>query len=612
MITRRILALLLALALLFSMTACVQLDENGNPISSSGSDAQSPQTEEAKFDSYLTDIFAEAVGDNLLDSRFLVQNPATFGVNKEEIPKTFGVFDFEEMDKSKETWEKDYAELTDFDRDQLSADQQLIYDMILLEMELQKKTLGMEYYNEINSSLLGYQSNIPSVLAEFRFYTVQDAYDYTEMVMTAPKYFEDMVEYQRRRSEQGLFMSDVRLDETLEACRSFIAQPEDNMLLATFTDRIAKLPDITEAQKAELEQKNKEAIQQGLIPAYQLLIDELEALRGTGKNEGGICNLPNGKSYYESMVWDATGSDRSVQDIAVLLDQMLWNINRDIIKIMIRDETVFDRMQEGVIPDSTPEEMIDYLREATANRFPALEHLEYQIKYVHPSMEENSSPAFFFLPPVDAAGENPIYINPKYADGQNGSLFPTMAHEGYPGHMYQSNYFAQQKPHAIRKLLDYNGYSEGWATYVEYLSYEMADAEDEAVLEMMRLNDLMGLVVGSRIDIGVNYQHWDKEDCVSFVENTGLIPEAADFYYDMALQEPANYLSYCVGAMEFFILRQETEEAMGDSFDEMAYHKAILDIGPAPFSFVRQAVEAYVSSVMGESSASDSQSAAAA
>ena len=56
----------------------------------------------------------------------------------------------------------------------------------------------------------------------------------------------------------------------------------------------------------------------------------------------------------------------------------------------------------------------------------------------------------------------------------------------------------------------------------------------------------------------------------------------------------ANYLSYYVGMLEFRQLRQKVEEALGEDFEAMEFHRAVLDVGPAPFSIVEQAVDSYL------------------
>ena len=56
-------------------------------------------------------------------------------------------------------------------------------------------------------------------------------------------------------------------------------------------------------------------------------------------------------------------------------------------------------------------------------------------------------------------------------------LFTTLAHEGYPGHLYQTTYYANTNPDPLRNLLNFSGYVEGWATYAEMCSYYLSSLE---------------------------------------------------------------------------------------------------------------------------------------
>ena len=60
-------------------------------------------------------------------------------------------------------------------------------------------------------------------------------------------------------------------------------------------------------------------------------LDGLNSLKGTGKNEIGLCGFEKGKEYYESLVRTETGSNRSVDDLLKLLDTLhyLQKINLD-------------------------------------------------------------------------------------------------------------------------------------------------------------------------------------------------------------------------------------------------------------------------------------------
>ena len=63
--------------------------------------------------------------------------------------------------------------------------------------------------------------------------------------------------------------------------------------------------------------------------------------------------------------------------------------------------------------------------------------------------------------------------------------------------------------------------------------------------------------------------------------------------YEYIVGEPANYLKYYVGYLEFMELREKAEETYGEAFDEIAFHNALLSIGPAPFDIVEKYLNVY-------------------
>ncbi|MFR5970913.1 MAG: DUF885 family protein [Clostridium sp.] len=53
------------------------------------------------------------------------------------------------------------------------------------------------------------------------------------------------------------------------------------------------------------------------------------------------------------------------------------------------------------------------------------------------------SPAFYLTPPIDEPAANVIYIN-HAAKYRHQNLHATLAHEGYPGHLFQNCYFREK------------------------------------------------------------------------------------------------------------------------------------------------------------------------
>lgn len=172
----------------------------------------------------------------------------------------------------------------------------------------------------------------------------------------------------------------------------------------------------------------------------------------------------------------------------------------------------------------------------------------------------------------------------------NLTLFTTLAHEGYPGHLYQTVYYSATNPDSIRSLLSFGGYTEGWATYSEMLSYYFAPLSDEQATLMQR-NSSVILGLYALADMGIHYDGWTLLDTVSFFRDYGIQDtKTIEEIYNLIIADPGNYLKYYIGYVEFLELKKKAIEKWGDDFSQERFHKAILETGPAPFDILEEYV----------------------
>ena len=101
--------------------------------------------------------------------------------------------------------------------------------------------------------------------------------------------------------------------------------------------------------------------------------------------------------------------------------------------------------------------------------FEALPEHEYRLMEVPEDLKENFSPAAYLPYHIDKTTDNLIISNSSQISNIAGTVF---AHEGYPGHMYQSIYTRTHNKHLYLVMTTPTAYAEGWATYVQNLSYK--------------------------------------------------------------------------------------------------------------------------------------------
>ncbi len=341
---------------------------------------------------------------------------------------------------------------------------------------------------------------------------------------------------------------------------------------------------MTEKEKSDYIQENALAISDYVFPAYERMTEELEQLKGSGKNEKGLVYFPKGKEYYELLARQSTGSRRSVEE---LKDLTRRQINEDLTAMeqVLGLTTKEAKEAAAVITDKKAEQILEQLKEGSKTAFPEPPQTKLEVKYVPEAMEEHLSPAFYMIPAIDNSQQNVIYIN-RARMGNDMTLFTTLAHEGYPGHLYQTIYYESTHPDPIRSLLDFGGYVEGWATYAEMGSYYLMGLSKEQAT-LLQKNASIILALYALADIGIHYDGWSVEDTEAFFKNYGITDkDAVGEIYKLILGSPANYLKYYIGYVEFLELKKMWVDEKGKDFLQKEFHSAVLKIGPAPFEIV--------------------------
>ena len=549
------------------------------------------------FDEFTWRIFEENVTVDTITLHYTLANPDGYGIESPEV--TLGEVDFSEetlQEEQKEIKEL-LKELEGFNYKQLTEEQQLTYDILKQDLQLSLESYDFIYLYEPFAYTSGLQANIPITLSEYKFYDEGDVEDYLTLLELIPDYFNEYLEFERIKSEKGLFMNENCAEEVIRQCSDMIADPENMVLIPTFESRIEKVEGISADEKQAYIDANYEAVMEYVIPAYETTIDVFEELKTTGENDLGLKYLENGQAYYRYLLASDVGTDRTPEEVIQLLDEALDDTLSELYTVVMADYdgylAYFDAYESLYTNHhNDPAQTIRFFEETMGDRFPELPKVEFTVTPVHESLQSSVSPAFYMLPAIDRYEDNSIYIN----EGSDsvGSLWATLAHEGIPGHMYQNVYFLSQNPEPIRKLLSFSGYDEGWATYVEMMSYEYYDFEEPIYGSLERINAQLNLLISARVEIGVNYEGWTLEDTEDYLTEMGMESDAAQDIMEYVIAEPVNYQMYCTGWLEFEELRSFAEGRLGAEFNEAEFHEVLLQAGPCQFDILRKLVIEYI------------------
>lgn len=545
----------------------------------SGCQSQTSSGQDRRFRQFTKQLFCQELSSNTISLHYTLKNPKEYDIRENEV--TFGTFptDNKNLLASVENLEE---VLKTFDYNKLSVENSLTYDVLKCYLNMTERDADYILYDEPMGLVSGVQTQLPVILSEYPFYEQSDVDTYLQLMKTTPEYFASLLKFEQKKSKAGLFMSDKMAEQVIEQCKAFRDMEENNYLYSTFAERVQTVTSLSDKQKSDYIQKNARMIKEYVLPAYDKLICEIEKLKGSGKNEQGLCYLPRGKDYYEQVVEASTGSMRSVEEIR---DMTRRQMTEDL-EAMERVMKISEKEVNASIPQN-PTSILQDLQTKITTSFPELPDTTYEVKYVPKAMQEHLSPAFYMIPAIDAYNENVIYVNEAQI-GNTMALFTTLAHEGYPGHLYQTVYFANTNPDPIRTILNFGGYVEGWATYAEMCSYYLAPlTKDQATLLQKNSSIVLGLY--TLADIGIHYDGWSREDAISFYKKYGIGDEDnINQIYDLILGSPGNYLKYYVGYVEFLELKKDWVKEYGSQASQKEFHKAVLDVGPAPFKVVEK------------------------
>lgn len=552
-----------------------------------------PFSQDARFQRFTDRIALEEFSSNTLNLHYTLAYPQDYGIKDYTI--SLGTMEPDVLKQSGKQLAALQKKLEDFSYENLSSENRMIYDMLRLDFSLQLSAADFYLLQEPLGPNLGIQAQLPALLAEYTFRVPQDIQDYFSLLTCIPEYFNSILEFEKEKSAQGLFMNDTCAKGIIQQCTAFSSQKEENFLDVMFEEQLADLKQqkvITQKQADSYKSMHKKLLKKCVFPAYENLAEGLEKLCGTGKNWGGLCHLPDGAQYYEYLLKNNVGDFRPIPEIQQRLMEQLKADTMAIQNLLQQDPSLFSKAAK--LTQSTtysPQEMLAYLNQTMTRDFPSLKAPDYEVKAVPKAIEDFSSPAFYLTPPLDTLSPNAIYINGASQVSET-ELFTTLAHEGFPGHLYQTLYFGRQQPSLIREFLGCSGYVEGWATYVESMAYgygaEFLNISPQ-VMELLNRNRSISLCLYSILDIGIHYQGWTLQAVTNTLSSFGIASqEICQEIFQYIVENPTNYLKYYLGFLNFTDLRTTVENKKGTDFQLKDFHQKILEIGPAPFPVVKK------------------------
>lgn len=573
--------------------------------------------QDTQFRTFAQNFFLEEVQANPIHLHYTIDDPAAYGIDESSL--SLPIYQAGSATEEIYAISRAREELSRIDPNALQENNRRLYEQLESYLTNAANVAAHPYFSEPLSPSSGAPSELPILFAEYRLDDIADVENYLRTLEQVPAYFDGLILYEQEKAAAGLFMSDTTADRMIAQCTALLdvdsLEEGSHFLETTFADRLQRLVDLgvlTSEAASSYEAEHKRILTTLVAPAYDHLADALTLLKGQGGKLVGLAGKENGQDYYLALLRLRTGSYRDISEIKRLLAQDLKLNYETLVSILRRNPALQSMIAQtpDLLPEMTPEEVLSDLREEIGTSYPAIPKgrdnapIHSTIKYVDDSLAAYSAPAFYMTPPIDNICENLICLNPKDT-GDDLSLYTTLAHEGYPGHLYQTvyskRYQEQEGSLPLSSVLYYGGYVEGWAMYVELASYDRATAlavheHPEAALyyQVCRLDRQFRLGLYSLLDVAIHYDGLSLEEVGALCRGLGINDgEALTALYTYIAEEPCNYLKYYLGYLEILELKKQAAvlwsdtESLRATYDNTdflyRFHSFLLQNGPADY-----------------------------
>lgn len=558
------------------------------------------------FNHYIKEFTRTRLSTNALDLHYTLKDPAEYGIY-ETTP--FPLYEENDSLSASKDLEKELSSLNKIDISCLSEEDAFTYNVL---SDYLTESLALEkfpYYAEPLTPNSGIHTTLPILLAEYTFYSEKDIAAYFEILENIPLYLDSLLLYEKEKALAGLFMNSLSLDKVVTACEEFATcdANTEHMLISSFKERIAQLS-LSSGEMQKYIKENQSLLQNIVFPAYLTFAENMTSLSAhCNNNYSGLYCFENGKEYYQALLKRNTGSYRSISDIKEFLFADFEANYTKLFHLLSENPELLETdclySFDTSFPLSDAPLILTQLQNAIKCDFPPLPvSANVEVKSVSESLEDYCSPAFYLTVPIDAYEDNVIYLNQK--NSLTGiDLYTTLAHEGFPGHLYQTVFFHSYNAgkndagvtdytSLLRNLLYYGGYTEGYALYVENLSYDYAAAlceaagiEDAKLLcDVLKYEWQMQIGLYCLLDIAIHYDGATYEQVKSILNKFGILEEeSVKAIYQYLLEEPTTYLKYYLGFLEIKNLKEIAKNLWDDTYSDLKFHTFLLECGPCNF-----------------------------
>lgn len=490
--------------------------------------------------------------------------------------------------------------LAALDKAALSDEAQLNRDMMAREVKERLADLGFDSARMpfVNDS--GFHTALSDAAVSVPMNSRDDAEAWIRRLEAAPAYWRDTMANVRRGIAGGFVQPRIIAQVTAEQAKHQIETPIDqDPLLAPL-----------KSQPADLQARGRAAIEK-LRPAQKEFAELMEKdYLPAARDSLGIREVPNGADYYAWLIRYHTTTDFTPDQVhelgrkevariraemeALIKESGFTGSFTDFQTFLRTDPRFYVTTRQAMLEKGS--EIAKRIDDQLPRHFGRLPRLTYGVRPVPAEIEENYTTGRYFegSPAQGVAGG--LMLNTSHLDQRPLYELPALAlHEGVPGHHLQIALSQElEGVPSFRRNAYVTAFVEGWGLYAEQLGDEMGIYRD-AYERFGKLSYEMWRACRLVADTGIHWKGWSLDQArACFTDNTALSKTNIENELLRYVSWPGQALAYKIGELKIMELRHRAEAALGDKFDERAFHDRVLLAGPLPLDVLEKRVDAWI------------------
>ena len=567
------------------------------------------------LDKFLDDSVLEPILDSPQTLTSLGLHQLDFLTNHNENLDDYSV---EKSESDHEKFLVYYEKLNNFDETKLPESAKLNLEVAKFAANIEKRGFeNFRYYMGPFIQFYGTHLSFVNFMTDtHKLVSEKDAEDYIKRIAKIPDAIDQLMIFEKRRAEAGIYSPKFVYEKTLLQLTSLIETPTDqHPLFMSFKDASESM-DLETDKKESMFLSLKDNIEK-FKSSYARLKILVEENSQNAREFDGVWSLPNGDDYYKHRLQIFTTTDLTADEIHKLGLQMGEEIQSEIKRILSEEGYDINRPLADLFVELNNDprflfEDSDEGREAILDEYRRINEETYAmlpdyfnelpkakvvVKRVPIFSEKSAAGGYYQGSSLDGSRPAAWYANLYDINATQTFKMPALSfHEAVPGHHLQIALNQENQNQTLWNKFGYrtSAFSEGWALYAERLAVEaglLRDPYEQIGSLQSELFRAARLVV----DTGLHSKKWTREEAIIYMmDNAGEVRSESESEIERYIVWPGQATSYMIGRIKIMELRERARAELGNRFNIKDFHSVVLMNGILPLTVLEALVDQYI------------------